>query len=493
MTRTLPIICSLAPFQSYLNLNTLEIYFTEPLQQHLVFQNRNWQKLRSIVNRYRQKGWIQYQKEEGWEMGKLHPLFGYRLGQLLKKHPQEKEAVEKTFLQYCDTVGRFCFKLLDAPDPKQQAEGMLLTQYEYDNLHHALWMALRRKESPIVPFTTLQHYYQQKADTLSRLHLSNGVLNIMADWQFTTLPENILVEYIGMLDSLGEVYSSLNMIEQAEKMHLLALERMEVSKVDKTKFAYFYAGSYHNLGVAANKMGRLKAAQQYFEQALKYYVPEENAFQIGNIHLNLGLMARQRADYPQSKSHLSKALQVFEKLNRRHSMAQVWQNLGVLEDEQGNYGESTGYYKKALVIFEEYNDRQAVAEIEQNLGVIAGMKKQNEASMQHFQKALRLFIELENSYYQGICYRNMGVVKTYARDYDEGMEYLLRALRIFINYDDKPTIRLVLQNMKRLAELSGNYWVLKQAVKYLSETYSEKEMRGLMPDFSGTNPKLLIP
>ena len=56
------ILYSLAHFQSYINLNTIEVYFTEPLQKTSVFTENEWKNFRPAVNRCRELTGVDLQK-----------------------------------------------------------------------------------------------------------------------------------------------------------------------------------------------------------------------------------------------------------------------------------------------------------------------------------------------------------------------------------------------------------------------------------------------
>jgi len=388
----------IASFSSYINLNLIETYYVESFKKHKYFEDYDWNTFYPTINQFRRLGWLQYEKERNWEMGKLHPLLPFKMRQQLKKQADLAHIQKEEFLSYINALGSFIFGLLDHPKVAEQQEGLLLTQYEYNNLIHAIGLALRYKKSAIVPFTVLQHFHKIKGQPLQSIQLANWMIPIMVDWDFKVLPEKLTVEYIGILDNLGEAYSTMNLVAEAKKVHQAALERLIIAKVNKEKYSYYYGGIHQNLGIAANKMGQLLASKNHFQQALAYYTTPENTFQIANIQLNLGLIARQEKAYNDSKSYLETALIHFKELNQWQSMAQVWQNLGVLADEQGNLAQSLAYYQKALPIFEKFGDTHALAQVEQNLGVIAGVQRRHIDSTNHFQKALALFIELEDGY-----------------------------------------------------------------------------------------------
>jgi len=171
MSKPLSIITILTHFHSWINLNTIEIYFTEPLQKEALFTEKQWTKFRPLINHYRQSGWIKFDKKEDWELAKLYPLFSFRLRKLLNEYSKEKIAIENAFINYYNTIGVYLFQQIDHPAQQQQQEGMLLTQIEYDNLMHTIWMLLKQHKSPINPFNTLLHYFQLQANNLKKLHL----------------------------------------------------------------------------------------------------------------------------------------------------------------------------------------------------------------------------------------------------------------------------------------------------------------------------------
>jgi len=197
-----------------------------------------------------------------------------------------------------------------------------------------------------------------------------------------------LVLIIGLLPLIVSPESAQNSHYQQGNYHLANRQyKKAISEYKKAiKIDPNDADTYHNLGLAYERLRKYRKAIESYEKALE--VSPGDAITFYNIGVAYGNLGKKR----EAIKYYEKSLQ----LNPNH--IGTYNNLGVIYGEFGEYEEAIACYEKILEI--DPNDTDAY----NNIGWVKSDLKQYEEAVKYFQKAL----EIDPSYVK--AYNNLGEV-----------------------------------------------------------------------------------
>ena len=204
------------------------------------------------------------------------------------------------------------------------------------------------------------------------------------------------------------------------------------------------ADTHHNLAVALLRMGRKPEAIAQWEEALRIN-PD-----FAEAHCNLGVVLQQSGKIEDAVGHYEQALRAkpdyaethynlgvaLVRLGRVPEAIEHWEqalrinpdyteahcNLGVALEQSGKIEDAIGHYEQALRI------RPDLAEVHYNLGVALVRVGRTSEAVSHWQQALRLKPDMAAAHY------NLGVVLEQAGEVQEAINHYEQALRIRPGY-----------------------------------------------------------
>jgi tetratricopeptide (TPR) repeat protein len=391
------LIC-LAPFQSTVNLKFIDIYYGE-LGKKEFLKGICLDKIENIFHEAAKNGLMcQTSNATPFSMD-LHPAFSYFLkNKLNEEHGKSfsksfENAFTKYFNDFCIFLGK---SLLVSKEVKEYQLGLLLIEFEYENLLTAVDICIKRGETAMYPYYALTQFLQYKRKYQDILDLSNRILERFEGAQIEKLKGDLLKEYIGTIDMVGNVYSKINDLGKAEK--------------------YF-----------------LKELALFGNDGVKELLSSND----GNVYLNLGAVFDGSKDWTKYEEYLKKALKIFRQQKNKYGQAKVYQNFGVLYLDLERYKDSQDYFIKALEIYKELGDKKYQAQIYNNLGEVARRSKNFEKVKYYLEKALKIRIRQNDIYGQGNTYLNMAKSMLDSDRPQESTDFFKKALEIFIVLKDE--------------------------------------------------------
>lgn len=435
------LLLCLAPFQSVVNLQTIEHYLKE-LRKTTSFKDYPFEKIDEVIEEAVQNGFMQ-EAVPGSPMPimSLQPVFTYFLKNRLNQLEERSTALDldSAFIIHYNEFAGFLSKLLESKKAEERQMGASLTQFEYENLFTTIEELLKRQESILSPFTAISIFLELSNNHQDMLKISEMLLKRYEAYPPEKLKEYQCVEFIAIAERIGTSYAKIGQFEKARTAYLKAVE-----------------------------------LNNNFEKKWKF--PRTK----GALYQDLGNISRLLKDYESSKSYYQKALDIFLKFDNKHRHALVYQNLGNVSLNLKEYESSQSYYQKALDIFIELGDKHHQAQIYQGIGAIFLKLKKDELSQPYFQKALDIFIEFDDKHGQARVYQNLGVLSKVIKNYESSQSYYKKALEILIQLKDKQVIAVILGNVKILAEESGDEGVLKEMEEMLAAHFSEEELKEIL-------------
>ncbi len=168
----------------------------------------------------------------------------------------------------------------------------------------------------------------------------------------------------------------------------------------------------------------------------------------GTIAAQRGLLAEARASYEES-------LTIRRRLGDVKMMASVLSNLGVVAEYEGDYPLARSLHEQALELRSALADRWAIAVSMTNLGMIASIEGLHDEARERFDEAMRLNSEVGDSWSVAISHNNLGNANRDLGRYDAAREHYAESLRAHNDHDDRWALAFLLEDVGRLAALSG--------------------------------------
>lgn len=387
-----------APFQSTINLKFINLYFEE-IKKKDIFIDCHFDKINLAIKEASQNGFMQETSPLAPFQIDLQPVFTF----FLKRKLSEKYGrdfigiLDTAFINYYTNFSHVVeLELLSSQNVTKQQIGILLIELEYENLLTALEMSIRNNEIAMYTYNAIIKFLEKDMKYQEILSLSKRILKRFNSIPTELLNGEILKEFIGVIDMIGNTYAKMNNLEEAEKYFARLVDIYEDDKIRETISQY-----------------------------------------MGGIFLNMGAVFRSSKDWQKSKNYLDKALDIFIESKNEIGQANVYQNLGVLSKIMENYEESWEYFSKALKIYSQNGARKYQANIYENLGDLARILKKYEKSIYYFERAGKIYIKINEINSLGTIYLNLAKLKLESKKYQDSIDFYKKALEVFIPLKDE--------------------------------------------------------
>lgn len=144
--------------------------------------------------------------------------------------------------------------------------------------------------------------------------------------------------------------------------------------------------SLHGIGALARAQGDFECSRQAFEESLPLFQSLGTAEDVAWTFEHLGATALEQADFDRAVLYLSQGLALFQGLEQRWPCGEALTFLGHAALQQGNYARAQEQYEAALRIYQEQEDRLNIATIHSYIGATLFGRGETE-------KAIRLYRE----------------------------------------------------------------------------------------------------
>jgi len=190
---------------------------------------------------------------------------------------------------------------------------------------------------------------------------------------------------------LGSVYYNKGEMPEAEKIALIALEKLSL------------VGTLVELSEATNLLGLICMTQAKYYQSEEYF--NVSLFQSINckdtigvviaLH-NIGVCNFYRGDYDKVARYYNRSLRLAETLNNKKFITVNLLNLGILYSTQKDFLRAKKFIKSALLNYRIVNDVAGIAGAMAHLGTVYFNEGYMDSSLVNHEKSLSLYKDLDN-------------------------------------------------------------------------------------------------
>jgi tetratricopeptide (TPR) repeat protein len=224
---------------------------------------------------------------------------------------------------------------------------------------------------------------------------------------------------------LGSVYYNKGEMPEAEKIALLALEKLSS------------VGTLVELSEVTNLLGLICMTQAKYYQSEEYF--KESLFQSINckdsigvviaLH-NIGVVNFYRGDYDKVARYYDRSLRLAETLKNKKFITVNLLNLGILYSAQKDFARAKRSIKSALLNYRIVNDVAGIAGTMAHLGTVYFNEGYMDSSLASHEKSLELYKEVDNENGIAQCMSNIGDIYVHNGNFLKGKEYYLGSLEL---------------------------------------------------------------
>ncbi|MEE9215985.1 MAG: NB-ARC domain-containing protein [Anaerolineales bacterium] len=218
-----------------------------------------------------------------------------------------------------------------------------------------------------------------------------------------------------------------------------------------------------NAGRAAQRLGKLDQAEQYFQAAAK---AEEDVSAVCAALLGLGATAFERGEHALAEERYLRGLSLAKEERLRQREAALLTNIGILAVSQGDLAQAESHFAEALGHARAVEDRTLLGPILTNLGVIAARNQQFESANEYFEEAVEMARADGNRRMMAFLHTNIGALAhDQADEARAGLEFEA-ALSLSKEIGDNQRMSHVLASLGALATAQRDF---ETADSYLGE------------------------
>ncbi|MBD1857162.1 MULTISPECIES: tetratricopeptide repeat protein [Leptolyngbya] len=452
------LLLCLAPFSGFIDLRDLKNY-AQQLQQLEPFQDYAFEQFDAAVQEAIDWGLLAPKFEEMSQLLSIQPVFPYFLKtKLAQQDEKTREALREGFKNHYLGLGNYYYQLMNSKDAQERQLGIFFCKLEYENLSSGLQICFDLQESSLLIFNCLQEYLEKIGDKKVNLELVRSVEMNLETYPLDRRDQEFWRQLINLLDQLGRCYLWLQQYQQSRDTHKKLIDTIqEVDFLDNTQKALSQAGSYHQLGITAQKLHDYDEARNYYHQALQIKVEFNDRYSQASTYHQLGTVAQELRKYDEARNYYHQALQIYVEFNDRYSQAHSYHWLGMVAEELGKYDEACNYYQQALQIEVEFNDRYSQAHSYHQLGNVALELSEYDEARNNYQQALQIKVEFNDRYFQAITYHQLGNVAYLMQEYDEARNNYQQALQIKAEFNDRYSQASTCHQLGNVAYLMQEY------------------------------------
>jgi len=487
------LLMCLAPFNGVIGVNPPEFNslidnYIKHLKQQPTLAQLPFERLPTLLKTTQQRGLMTPHKEVKGYLT-LQPIFPYFLRNRIQATDLTglHEAINTAFRQHYNDLGNGLRGLLMSKNPQEKQQGFILTQVEYENMSHALGLALTAQVSVLNLIHAILLYLDTTQDQTRGLKLGQLVLSCLEQYPAATKQGRLGSEFVGVLDDIASRYLKLKKYAEAEQMYQRALELHNNLTIfnDDTEKKKLGSGIYNNLGMVAEGQRQWIQAEGYYRQALQFKIESNNHYGQAITYNNLGMVAQEQRQWTEAEGYYQQALQIYVEFNDRYSQAMIYECLGVVAQKQRQWTKAEGYHQQALQLKIKCNDHYSQASTYHNLGILAQEQQKWMKAEEYYQQALQLFIEFNDRYNQANSYHELGMMAEGQHQWAQAEGYYQQALRIKQEFNDRYSqvstyhqLGMVAQRQQQWGQAEGYYQQALQVCMGLNDRYEQAKSYG---------------
>jgi tetratricopeptide (TPR) repeat protein/tRNA A37 threonylcarbamoyladenosine biosynthesis protein TsaE len=249
---------------------------------------------------------------------------------------------------------------------------------------------------------------------------------------------------------LGIVAQRRGRLEEAEEWY-----RKSLTIDEELRDRPGMATGYHQLARVAQLRGRLEEAEAWNRKSLT--IKEELGDRPGmaNSYHQLGMVAQGRGRLEEAEEWYRKSLTIREELGDRPGMATGYHQLGIVAELRGRLEEAEAWYRKSLTIKEELGDRPGMANGYHQLGMVAQERGRLDDADAWYRKSLTIEEELGNKPGMAMSYGQLGLLAEVRGNPREALEWTVRCIALFLPEFPSPSTGPAPQHLRRLTRIVG--------------------------------------
>jgi class 3 adenylate cyclase/tetratricopeptide (TPR) repeat protein len=328
-------------------------------------------------------------------------------------------------------------------------------------LHGQVGAYLERQSDPTERQLDLlaHHYWHSSDDNKKKLYLGLAAERAQASYANAAAIDYYerlapLLDGGRRVDALLELGKVLELVGDWDRARTTASSALELA--DEIGDERSRAWCEVALAEVARKQNQFDEAADRLARATAAFERTGDDKGLGQVlHLE-GTLAAQRGQLAEARARYERSLAVRRRLGDVKMMASVLSNLGIVAEYEGDYPLSRSLHEQALGLRTEFEDRWAIANSMTNLGMIATLEGRNAEARDRFEEAMRLNREVGDSWRVVVCHNNLGNANRGLGDFAAAAAHYAACLRAHRERDDKWSLAFLLEDVGRLAALTGS-------------------------------------
>lgn len=428
----------LAPELKQIFLSLAYCKGTFSLEAAIIIAGANPANLRDLVDKS-----LMYVSEQRYV---FHALIRQYAQEVLQSYPSLAEQSRDRYLMYYfNFLGENAEKLHSA----EEYQGLILLRQEYDNIRHAIHMALQDNQFQFIRqclygllmFYELNSMYEEGGEVFKSI-LNKG--KDVFDASFLAMLELAICAMNLHTDNFDDTKKRL----------------LQCIQILNPMNPYWLGIGYRLLGELETNQGNLTAAKEYLTESIEIY--EEIRAVDSEIHLalaerQLGLILQDAGKAQEALPHYRRSQELFRQRGYDRGLAMVLHRLGEVAHHQGDYVEAKSYYIDSLAIHEKLKDMDGIGRVYNKLGSLAYQNGDFDQALEYFRVSYDIAESIGASYQLAVYANNLGVLAQDRQDYEQAQKWFEQCLKLAEKIGDNKHRGLAFNNLGKLAYAQKQY------------------------------------
>ncbi|CAD6490332.1 MAG: CHAT domain protein [Candidatus Argoarchaeum ethanivorans] len=189
-------------------------------------------------------------------------------------------------------------------------------------------------------------------------------------------------------------------------------------------------GLFFQIGITLHKFSKFRMALAAWNQALTYYIKNEDLSGESDCYGNLGNAYNNLGDFKKAIEFYEKSLKIKREIGDLSGESKCYGNFGAAYRSLGDFKKAIEFHEKSLRIFKKIGDVSGESNCYGNLGAAYGSLGDFKKAIEFQKKSLRIKREIGDLSGESACYRNLGVIYGESDDLTMSLDALKRSIEI---------------------------------------------------------------